>query len=74
MFRIIKDYSEIRIKCQRATVFIGEGMSETKAAQEVGLPKASLMRYLDKGLPDGPIWPEDGPGPGSAHSDRECSG
>lgn len=62
MFRIIKDYSEIRIKCQRATVLIGDGMSETKAAQEVGLPKASLMRYLDKGLPDGPIWPEDGPG------------
>ncbi|NPV63669.1 MAG: hypothetical protein HPY61_13780 [Methanotrichaceae archaeon] len=64
MFRKIKDYSEIRSKCQRATVLIGEGLSETKAAQEVGLPKASLMRYLDKGLPDGPIWPQDGPCPG----------
>lgn len=64
MFRKIKDYSEIRSKCQRASILIGEGMSEAQAAREVELPKASLQRYLARGLPDGPIWPEDGPGPG----------
>ena len=63
MFRKIKDYTEIRSKCQRASILVAEGMSEAQAAREVDLPKASLQRYLASGLPDGPIWPEDGPGP-----------
>ena len=63
MFRNIKDYTEIRSKCQRASILVADGMSEAQAAREVGLPKASLQRYLAHGLPDGPIWPEDGPGP-----------
>jgi len=28
MFRKIKDYAEIRSKCQRASVLVAEGMSE----------------------------------------------
>jgi len=63
MFRKIKDYTEIRSKCQHASVLVAEGMSEAQAAREVGLPKASLQRYLAHGLPDGPIWSDDGPGP-----------
>ncbi len=63
MFRKIKDYTEIRSKCQRASLLVAEGKSEAQAAREVGLPKASLQRYLAHGLPDGPIWPEHGPGP-----------
>lgn len=63
MFRNIKDYTEIRSKCQRASILVADGMSEAQAAREVGLPKASLQRYLAHGLPDGPIWPEDGAGP-----------
>ena len=65
MFRKIQDYSEIRSKCQRASILVAEGHSEAQAAREVDLPKASLQRYLAHGLPDGPIWPEDGPGPES---------
>jgi len=53
-----KDYSAVRQKVQRAAVLIAEGMSEKWAASEVGLPRTSLHRYLEKGLPDGPIWPE----------------
>ena len=64
MFRKIKDYTEIRSKCQRASVLVAEGMSEAQAARVVDLPKASLQRYLAHGLPDGPIWPEHGPGSG----------
>ena len=63
MFRNIKDYAEIRSKCQRASILVADGMSEARAAREVGLPKASLQRYLAHGLPDGPIWPDDEPGP-----------
>jgi hypothetical protein len=37
---------------------MAEGTSEKRAASEVGLPRTSLQRYLEKGLPDGPIWPE----------------
>jgi len=65
MFRKIQDYSEIRSKCQRASILVAEGLSEAQAAREVELPKASMQRYLAHGLPDGPIWPEDGPGPES---------
>ena len=57
-----KDYSEIRAKVQKAALLIIEhGTSEKKAAWIVGLPKASLQRYLKKGkLPDGlPIWPNN---------------
>lgn len=57
MTRQPMDYSEIRIKVQRAATMIADGASESWAAKEVGLPKSSLQRYLKKGLPDGPIWP-----------------
>jgi hypothetical protein len=70
MFRNIKDYTEIRSKCQRASILVADGMSEAQAAREVGLPKASLQRYLAHGLPDGPIWPVDGPGP---ESEKGCN-
>jgi hypothetical protein len=53
-----KDYSAVRQKVQRAAILMAEGMSEKRAALEVGLPRTSLQRYLEKGLPDGPIWPE----------------
>lgn len=65
MFRKILDYSEIRSKCQQASILVAEGLSEAQAAREVKLPKASMQRYLAHGLPDGPIWPEDGPSPDS---------
>ena len=50
------DYSEVRRKAQRASILIAEGLSESRAAKEVGLPRSSLQRYLANGLPDGPIW------------------
>lgn len=37
MFRKIKDYTEIRSKCQRASVLVAEGMSEAQAASLAGI-------------------------------------
>jgi hypothetical protein len=72
MSRRSRDYSEIRIKVQRAAAMIAEGASENRAAKEVGLPKASLQRYLKKGLPDGPIWPsEEQTGPHNGPPEKE---
>lgn len=47
-----KDYEEIRAKVARAAELMAEGLSEAKAAKEVGLPRSSLQHYLKHGVPN----------------------
>jgi len=46
-----KDYEEIRAKVEQASKLMAEGLSEAKAAQSVGLPRSSLQRYIQGGMP-----------------------
>jgi hypothetical protein len=46
-----KDYEEIRAKVARAAELMAGGLSEAKAAREVGLPRSSLQQYLKHGVP-----------------------
>jgi hypothetical protein len=46
-----KDYEDIRAKVAEASKLMVEGLSEAKAAQSVGLPRSSLQRYIQKGMP-----------------------
>jgi hypothetical protein len=46
-----KDYEEIRAKVERASKLMAGGLSEAKAAKEVGLPRSSLQQYLKHGVP-----------------------
>ena len=42
------DNAEVRNKVTRAAYLIGQGMSKSKAAVQVGLPRTTLNRYLAK--------------------------
>lgn len=46
-----KDYEEIRAKVARAAELIAGGLSEVKAAKDVGLPRSSLQQYMKHGVP-----------------------
>lgn len=46
-----KDYEDIRAKVAEASKLIAGGLSEAKAAESVGLPRSSLQRYIQKGMP-----------------------
>ena len=46
-----KDYEEIRARVEQASKLMAEGLSEAKAAQSVGLPRSSLQRYIQNGMP-----------------------
>ncbi len=46
-----KDYEEIRAKVAEASKLMAGGLSESKAAQSVGLPRSSLQRYIQGGMP-----------------------
>ncbi len=46
-----KDYEEIRAKVEQASKLMADGLSEAKAAKEVGLPRSSLQRYIQGGMP-----------------------
>jgi len=46
-----KDYDEIRAKVARAAELMACGLSEARAAKEVGLPRSSLQHYLKHGVP-----------------------
>ncbi len=50
-----KDYDAIKAKVERAAVLIAQGMKESRAAKEVGLPRSSLQRYLAQGVPGGQV-------------------
>jgi len=46
-----KDYDEIRAKVARASELMAGGLSEARAAKEVGLPRSSLQHYIKHGMP-----------------------
>jgi len=46
-----KDYKDIRARVARAAKLMAGGLSESKAAKKVGMPRASLQRYIQDGLP-----------------------
>ena len=46
-----KDYQEITDKVERASKLMAGGLSEAKAAKQVGLPRSSLQRYIQGGMP-----------------------
>jgi hypothetical protein len=46
-----KDYEEIRAKVEQAAKLMAGGLSEARAAKEVGLPRSSLQQYLKHGVP-----------------------
>ena len=46
-----KDYEEISAKVAEASKLMAGGLSEAKAAREVGLPRSSLQQYLNHGVP-----------------------
>jgi len=46
-----KDYQEIHAKVAKAAELMAEGLSEAKAAKEVGLPRSSLQQYIKHGVP-----------------------
>ena len=46
-----KDYEEIRAKVAEASKLMVGGLSEAKAAKSVGLPRSSLQRYIQGGMP-----------------------
>jgi len=47
-----KDYEEIRAKVEQASKLMAGGLSEAKAAKEVGLPRSSLQQYMKHGVPN----------------------
>jgi hypothetical protein len=47
-----KDYEDIRAKVAEASKLMAEGLSEAKAAKSVGLPRSSLQRYIQNGMPN----------------------
>jgi hypothetical protein len=51
MGKSVKDYKRIRQQVARASELMAGGMSESKAAQKVGLPRSSLQRYMKGKLP-----------------------
>lgn len=55
MGKLDKDYAAIKAKVERAAVLIAQGMRESRAAKEVGLPRSSLQRYLAQGVPGGQV-------------------
>ena len=55
MGKLDKDYDAIKAKVERAAVLIAQGMKESRAAKEVGLPRSSLQRYLAQGVPGGQV-------------------
>lgn len=46
-----KDYEEISAKVAEASKLMAGGLSEARAAKEVGLPRSSLQQYLKHGVP-----------------------
>ena len=46
-----KDYQEIRAKVEQASKLMASGLSESRAAKTVGLPRSSLQHYLKHGVP-----------------------
>lgn len=46
-----KDYEEIRAKVEQAAKLMASGLSESRAAKKVGLPRSSLQHYLKHGIP-----------------------
>jgi hypothetical protein len=46
-----KDYEEISAKVAEASKLMAGGLSEARAAKEVGLPRSSLQQYLNHGVP-----------------------
>lgn len=46
-----KDYQEIRAKVEQASKLMAGGLSESRAAKTVGLPRSSLQQYLKHGVP-----------------------
>jgi hypothetical protein len=46
-----KDYEDIRAKVAEASKLMAGGLSEAKAAKSVGLPRSSLQRYIQNGMP-----------------------
>ncbi|HNQ55689.1 MAG TPA: helix-turn-helix domain-containing protein, partial [Methanothrix sp.] len=46
-----KDYQEIRAKVEQASKLMAGGLSESRAAKKVGLPRSSLQHYLKHGIP-----------------------
>jgi hypothetical protein len=47
-----KDYEDIRAKVAEASKLMAGGLSEAKAAKSVGLPRSSLQRYIQNGMPN----------------------
>ena len=47
-----KDYEEIRAKVAEASKLMAGGLSESKAAKSVGLPRSSLQQYIQHGVPN----------------------
>jgi hypothetical protein len=46
-----KDYEDIRSRVAEASKLMAGGLSESKAAKKVDLPRASLQRYIQNGMP-----------------------
>jgi len=46
-----KDYKDIRARVAQAAKLMAGGLSESKAAKKVGMPRSSLQRYMQNGLP-----------------------
>lgn len=46
-----KDYEDIRARVAEASKLMAGGLSEAKAAKSVGLPRSSLQRYIQNGMP-----------------------
>ena len=46
-----KDYEDIRARVEQASKLMAGGLSEAKAAKSVGLPRSSLQRYIQNGMP-----------------------
>jgi hypothetical protein len=71
MGKLDKDYDAIKAKVERAAVLIAQGIKESRAAKEVGLPRSSLQRYLAQGIPGGQVSMNTAQCP---DDDRECKG
>ncbi len=46
-----KDYEEISARVEQASKLMAGGLSEARAAKQVGLPRSSLQQYLKHGVP-----------------------
>jgi hypothetical protein len=47
-----KDYEEISAKVAQAAKLMAGGLSMVQAAKKVGLPRSSLQRYIQNGMPN----------------------